>query len=59
MEEAIKELTRELHGIRVELHAIRIELELYKKKCCFVSTADVIDEINRETKEKGSSPLLL
>lgn len=59
MKKAIKGLTRELHGIRVELQAIRRGLKLYKKKCCFVSAADVIDEINRETKEKGSSPLLL
>lgn len=59
MEKAIKDLTRELHDIRVELQAIRKELALYKKKCCFISTADVIDEINRETKEKGASPLLL
>lgn len=59
MVKAIKDLTRELHGIRRELQAIRRELDLYKKKRCFVSATDVIDEINRETKEKGASPLLL
>lgn len=51
-------IARELRAIRKELQAIRKDLELFEKKRS-VSVADVIDEINRETREKGTSPLLL
>ena len=51
-------IARELRAIRKELQAIRKYLELFEKNRS-ASVTDVIDEINRETREKGTSPLLL
>ena len=51
-------IVSELRAIQKELQAIRKDLKLYEKKHS-VSAAGVIDEINCETKEKGTSPLLL
>ncbi len=51
-------IVRELQAIQKELQAIREDLKLYEKKHS-VSTVGVIDKINYETKEKGTSPLVL